>query len=154
MKRSNLLSRNIENVKDGRHECKVLDIRPMVYGEDVPMRERKPKMLIDIIIDNTTLHTVYAPNERQCLDNICTMSVYDNIIFGLLDQTGVNKNIIDNIDDDNPEEVIPLLKGKVFPCWIITNDASNGKSYKNVAFTETQKVKDHMQAIKLLSELE
>ena len=111
-------------------------------------------MLIDIIIDGTTLHTIFAPNERQYVDNIYTMSIYDNIVFGLLDQTDVNKNIIDNIDDDNPEEVIPLLKGKVFPCWIITNESSNGKTYKNVVFTETQKVKDHMQAIRLLSELE
>ena len=153
MKRSNLLSRNIESIKDGKHECKVLGIRPMVYGEDVPMGERKPKMLIDIIIDGNTLHTVFALNERQCIDNICTMSIYDNIIFGLLDQTGINKNIIDNIDDDNTEEVIPLLKGKVFPCWIITNTASNGKDYKNVVFIETQKVKDHMQAINLLTKL-
>ena len=154
MKRSNLLSRNIENVKDGKHGCKILAIRPMVYGEDIPMNERKAKMLIDIIIDNITLHTVYAPNERQCIDNICTMSIYDNIIFGLLDQTDIAEEIIDNVDDDNTEEVIPLLKGKVFPCWIITNTASNGKDYKNVVFTETQKVKDHMQAIRLLSELE
>lgn len=154
MKRGNLLNRNIENIKDGRHECKILVIHPMVYGEDIPMNERKAKMLIDIIIDNTTLHTVYALNERQCIDNSYTMSVYDDIVFGLLDQTSIDKAIIDNIDDDNPEEVMPLLKGKTFPCWVITNNASNGKSYKNVVFIETQKVRDHMQAIKLLSELE
>ena len=154
MKRSSLLNRNIESIKDGKHECKVLAIHPMVYGEDIPMNERKAKMLIDIIIDNTTLHTVYAPNERQCIDNSYTMSVYDDIVFGLLDQTNIDKAIIDNIDDDNPEEVMVLLKSKVFPCWVITNNASNGKSYKNVVFMETQKVKDHMQAISLLSELE
>lgn len=153
MKRSSLLNRNIESIKDGKHECKVLDIHPMVYGTDVPMEERKPKMLINIIINGTTLHTVFAPNERQCIDNVCTMSIYDNIIFGLLDQTDIAKEIVDNVDDDNPEEIIPLLKGKVFPCWVITNEASNGKAYKNVVFTETQKVKDHMQAINLLAEL-
>ena len=153
MKRSSLLNRNIESIKDGKHECKILAIRPMVYGEDIPMNERKAKMLIAIIIDGATLHTIFVPNERQCIDNICTMSIYDNIIFGLLDQTGIDKNIIDNIDDDNLEEVIPLLKGKTFPCWVITNEASNGKAYKNVVFVETQKVKDHMQAIKLLAEL-
>ena len=80
------------------------------------------------------------------------MSIYDSIVFGLLDQTGIDKNIIDNVDDDNPEEVIPLLKGKTFPCWVITNESNNGKAYKNVVFAETQKVKDHMQAINLLSE--
>ena len=152
MKRGNLLNRSIESIKDGRHECKVLAMRQMIYGEDIPLTERKPKMLIDIIIDGTTLHTVYALNERQCINNSYTMSIYDNIIFGLLDQTGIDKDIIDNVDDDNPEEIIPLLKGKTFPCWIITNEASNGKTYKNVVFTETQKVKDHMQAINLLSE--
>ena len=99
MKRSSLLNRNIESIKDGKHECKILAIRPMVYGEDIPMNERKAKMLIAIIIDGATLHTIFVPNERQCIDNICTMSIYDNIIFGLLDQTGIDKNIIDNIDD-------------------------------------------------------
>ena len=145
MKRTEVLTTN--GLKEGKHLFKVCDIREMPLDETVPIPERVSKMIIEglVYLDGDTaskpiLHGVYALNKHECVDGRYTASMYDNMVFTMLDKLGITEDL----DTEDLPELLPYLRGKFVDCFAVKNiyeKEGETKAYMNIVFTETVEVK-------------
>lgn len=154
MKRTEVLTNN--GLTEGTHTFKICDIRAMQIDETVPVEERIPKMIIEglVYLDGDTtskpiLHRVYALNKHECIDGRYTASMYDNMVFAMLDELGITEDL----DTEDLPTLLPYLRGKFIKCYAVENiyeKDGETKKYMNVLFTETTDVKRMLKIQKIL----
>lgn len=135
MKLDKLIKTN--KIKEGRHTFKIISIKPLVYSKDIDLSGRKEKVIIQGLIDNNILHSVYALNEHQKVDKLYTPSMYDRMILDILSE--LNIEISEDFDTEDFDTINILLHGKEIPCYALNNKAENGKTYTNITFRKTDK---------------
>lgn len=124
-------------ITEGEHTFKIVSVKPLTYSEDVAMDKRQAKVIIQGLIDNNILHSVYTLNEHQKIDELFTPSMYDKIILDILSK--LNIEVSEDFDTEDFDTINILLHGKELPCYALNNKADNGKTYCNITFVKTDK---------------
>ena len=132
----NMLTKS-NTIKEGEHTFKIVSVKPLTYSEDVEMTKRIPKVIIQGLVDNNILHSVYTLNEHQKIDELYTPSMYDKILCNILSE--LNIEVSEDFDTEDYDTINILLHGKEVPCYALNNKADNGKTYCNITFQKTDK---------------
>lgn len=135
MKLSKMVKTN--TIKEGKHIFKIVSVKPLTYSEDTEVSKRIPKVIIQGLVDNNILHSVYALNEHKKVDELFTPSMYDKILCNILSE--LNIEVSEDFDTEDFDTINILLHGKELPCYALNNKADNGKTYCNITFTKTDK---------------
>ena len=135
MKLSKLTKTN--TITEGKHTFKIISVKPLTYSEDTEVSKRIPKVIIQGLVDNNILHSVYTLNEHQKIDELYTPSMYDKILCNILSE--LNIEVSEDFDTEDFDTINILLHGKELPCYALNNKADNGKTYCNITFVKTDK---------------
>lgn len=126
-----------EGITEGRHNFKIVNIKPLTYSEDTELNKRIPKVIIQGLVDGKILHSIYALNEHKKIDGLYTQSMYDKIIVNILSK--LNIEVSEDFDTEDYDTINILLHGKEIECYALNNKADNGKTYCNITFAKTDK---------------